>query len=55
VKGDICLVSDVRDVCNAATDCKSVKSGRTLLWWAMNEREAEVWRRKRRAGPKAVP
>lgn len=29
--------------------------GRTLLWWPMNEREEEVWRRKRRSGPKPVP
>lgn len=29
--------------------------GRTLLWWAMNEREEEVWRRNRRSGPKPVP
>jgi hypothetical protein len=29
--------------------------GRSLLWWAMNEREEEEWRRKRRAGPKPVP
>jgi hypothetical protein len=30
-------------------------AGRTLLWWPMNRQEEEVWRRKRRAGPKAMP
>ncbi|HEY2357499.1 MAG TPA: hypothetical protein VGH86_08615 [Phenylobacterium sp.] len=30
-------------------------AGRTLLYWEMNQREAEVWRRKRRRGPKAMP
>lgn len=29
--------------------------GRMLLWWPMNEREEEVWRRNRRVGPKPVP
>ena len=30
-------------------------AGRTLLWWPMNDREAEVWRRNRKTGPKPVP
>jgi hypothetical protein len=30
-------------------------AGRTLLWWEMNEREADLWRRRRSSGPKAVP
>lgn len=29
-------------------------AGRTLLWWPMNEREAEIWRQRRRTGPKPV-
>ncbi len=30
-------------------------AGRTLLWWRMNEREEEIWRQKRRTGPKPMP
>lgn len=30
-------------------------AGRSLLWWPMNDREAEAWRQKRRTGPKPVP
>lgn len=30
-------------------------AGRALLFWEMNGREVEVWRRNRRTGPKAVP
>jgi len=30
-------------------------AGRTLLWWRMNAPEEEVWRRKRRSGPKPLP
>jgi len=30
-------------------------AGRTLLYWEMNSREEEVWRRNRRVGPKSVP
>lgn len=29
--------------------------GRTLLFWEMNEPEAERWRRKRASGPKPMP
>lgn len=30
-------------------------AGRTLLYWEMNQAEAEVWARRRRVGPKPVP
>lgn len=30
-------------------------AGRTLLWWPMNEREEQVWRRNRSSGPKPMP
>lgn len=30
-------------------------AGRSLLYWEMNDREAEAWRRARRTGPKPVP
>lgn len=30
-------------------------AGRTLLWWPMNKREEEFWRRSRRIGPKPMP
>lgn len=30
-------------------------AGRTLLYWDMNAREEELWRKARRSGPKPVP